>query len=299
MDKKYLPSKEFVARTITLVALVLIAFGIYKGVIFLKQKNVGEKKVGVVIKPDVIQKDTNKNGIPDWEESLWGLDPTKDGQANKEFIFAKRETLAKENGGDFDTSKPLTENETLSREFFSVIMSLQESGNLDDGAMKAIADTIGKKIIAEPIPDVYARKSIKTVAESKATVTEYYKNLRELILKYENSDIGEELTFVSVALNQNDPGALKQVERVASSYRAFGKELIAITVPDSLANTHLSLANNYEKNAESIEGFTQILSDPLLGMKAIINYKKYNDLLATDIEKLSDIFNDKWYNKSS
>lgn len=296
MNVSFLPSKQFIARVTILVILLILALGVYKISEYFKNRSGKNTQAAVVVAPDVIQKDSNKNTIPDWEESLWGLDPTKDGPSNKEFILTKREALAKENGTTTtESAHPLSENETLSREFFAVIMSLQQSGNLDDTSMKAIADTIGKKIVANPIADIYTTNSIRTQAESKATVTEYYRKLRELLLKYEDKDIGNELTFISAGLQNNDPGALTQVKAIAGAYRSFAKELVTIPVPATLAATDLSLANNYEKTAQSVEGLTRMLNEPLVGMKAIINYKKYSDGLASDLQKLSDIFTDKWY----
>lgn len=88
-------------------------------------------------------------------------------------------------------------------------------------------------------------------------------------------------------MSTEDPQAFIEAEAVASAYRAFAKELIKIQVPTPLSTTHLSLANNYEKVAQSIEGMSQMLTDPMIGMKAIINYKKYTDALVSDIETLS------------
>jgi hypothetical protein len=52
--------------------------------------------------------------------------------------------------------------------------------------------------------------------------------------------------------------------------------------------TVLGAANNYEKTGQTIKDLAKILSDPIVGMKALINYKKYNDALASDLEKISE-----------
>ena len=38
----------------------------------------------------LVGRDSNTNGIPDWEEALWGLDPYADGATNKNTIIAKK-----------------------------------------------------------------------------------------------------------------------------------------------------------------------------------------------------------------
>lgn len=287
MDPKYLPSKQFIAKAIIALVLIIVAFGVYKITIFIKNKLQNKGQTSLIIKSDVIQKDSNNNGIPDWEESLWGLNPKGDGSSNKEFILAQRETLAKENALNNDTNQPLSENETLSREFFSVIMSLQESGNLDEVSIKAVGDTIGQKIIAAPIPDLYTKSMVLSIKANPASTSAYTTELANLFNKYKDKDIGKELTFISVGLTNNDPQAFIEADKVASAYRSAGKELLKIQVPNTLSDTHLALANNYEKVAQSIEGMSDMITNPLSGMKAVINYKKYTDALVSNVETLS------------
>lgn len=286
--KNYLPSREFIYRTVALTIILLLSFCVYKIVIFFKNRADNKSATALIIKPDVIQKDSNNNGIPDWEESLWGLDPFSNGSSNKEFILAKRETLARENNLTPNTNQSLSENETLSREFFSIIMSLQQSGNLDETSMQSVGDTIGEKITATPIADIYTSTALLQVKNNPANIDSYRQSMSNLMTKYANKDIGKELTFISVGLSTNDPGALVEAGNVASSYESFSKDLMKIQVPNTLSATHLSLANDYGKVAKSVEGMSQMLADPIIGMKAIINYKKYTDDLVSDMEKLSN-----------
>lgn len=285
--RKYLPSKEFIRRVIIIAGSMVIIFGIYKTAIYIKNK-VGVKKQGnLVIKSDVIQKDSNNNGIPDWEESLWGLDPRRNGDSNKEFILAQREELAKENNTYADPNQPLSENETLSREFFSVIMSLQESGNLDETSLQSVSDTIGQKIIATPLPDAYTKTMLSTIKTNPENTTIYSDALANLLTKYTGKDIGKELTYISVGLTNNDTNAFAQASTVATAYKSLGKELMKIQVPNTFGPIHLSLANDYEKVGESIDDMTRMIDDPIGGMKAVINYKKYTDALVLDMTTLS------------
>lgn len=286
----YLPSNQFIARVLVLVALFLVIFGSYKLVIYFKHRSQTTTATDLVISPEIIQKDSNKNGIPDWEESLWGLDPAINGQSNKEFILAKRESLKKENGVAVTSDEPVSENDALSREFFAVVMSLQQSGNLDENTLRAVSDTVGKKIVADPLPAIYTKSMIITRPSDDIEKLKYYTDYLNLNVKYKDRNIGNELTFIAAALKNNDPGALKLVTAIGSSYRSFGKDLMKIPVTPALADIHVSLANNYERVAVSIGGLSKLLTEPITGMKGLINYKKYSDLLIEDIGKLTDNF---------
>lgn len=289
MDKNYLPSKQFTARVVTLVVIVLVVFGIYKLVGYIKDRPNQAKEPTKIAVKEIVQKDTNKNGIPDWEESLWGLDPTKDGPENKEFILAQRAILA-EKGIDSSTESGTgvsDENETLSREFFAIIMALQQSGNLDEASLKAISDTIGENISASPIPDVYTRSGLTIKADSEAANEAYFEGIKGVLLKYQDKDIGDELTFISQGIDRSDPQAIAIAGNIAQSYKAFGKDLMKIAVPSSFATVHLSLANNYDKTGRSIDGMLTLLTNQIAGMKALINYNIYSDALVADMEELS------------
>lgn len=287
MDPKYLPSKQFIVRWAVVIVLLLGALGVYKIAVYLKNRSSAHTSGAVVIEPGIIQKDSNNNSIPDWEESLWGLDPATNGPANKEFIIAKRESLAKESATGIDTSQPLSDNENFSREFFSVVMSLRESGNLDDTALQSVGDTIGKKIIAVPLVDTYSKNMLLTIKTNPETLSGYTQEVAELMASYHNKDIGKELTYISVGLSHNDSQAFDEALRVASAYRSFAKELMKIRVPNTVSTTHLAIANDYEKVASTIEGMSSMLTDPFRSMQSIVSYKKYTDALVSDVETLS------------
>ncbi len=286
--KEYLPSKQFIARVIILVGFTVVFIGVYEITSYFKGRS-GKNPTSLIIKPDTIQKDSNNNSIPDWQESLWGLDPTKNGPSNKEFILAKRAELAKENGTPA-TETPLSENDTISRELFSVVMSLQESGDLDAQALAAITNTVGDKITAKPIDDIYTKQMTTVRVESPIEIIKYYTEYLKLSNKYKDKNIGAEMPFIASALKNNDSGSLKIVGDIAVAYKSFGKELIKIPVPNNLLSLHIKIANDYEKVGQSMIGLTELLSNPINGMSALVNYKKYNDLLIEDMGKLADSF---------
>jgi len=290
--KKYLPSKKFTSILLIIIIFIIIIFLIRGAISLFENRKSAKNNNGVteMTVGGIIQKDSNDNGIADWEEYLWGLNPNKDGKENKEFILSKKSALTQSGIiSTPDESKQITDNELLSREFFATIISLQQTGNLNEESIKSVSDAIGQKIEATIIPDVYTKNMLAIKIDSEETKADYSGEFMILALKYANDDIGKELTLISQGIGNNDPQALYAARTIASAYRSFGAELIKIPVPKSASSTVLSLANNYEKTAQSIEGLTQVLSDPIIGMRAMISYKKYNDALVSDIEKLTEI----------
>jgi hypothetical protein len=298
MNKNFLPSTQFVARLIILCILVGGSFGLYKGVSYLRTKYPSKKGDTLVVKRTIIQKDSNNNTIPDWEESLWGLDPLKNGDENRQFILAKRAIISRESGtGAQDT--PLSENETVSREFFAVIMSLQQSGDLNEASMQSVARTLGEKIVASTPKDIYSAQNLPKSGQGRQSEKEYYIALQKILAESSKTDIGKELSFLAAALQNSDSGAVALVGTIGESYRTIGSELMQIQTPQTKAVDHVRLANDYEHVAVAIQDLTQILENPILGMRGTIEYKTSTDRLAEDLQKMSDIFKSTWYTKQN
>jgi hypothetical protein len=292
-SKNFLPSKKFITSVLVILVIIGIFFAIRGLFSLLFKKGSGDQsnnsKVEMTV-GTIIQKDSNKNGIPDWEEYLWGLDPYKNGPENKEFILSKKRILEKSGIiSPYNESASITQNELLSRQFFATIISLQQTGNFNEETIMSISENIGQNIIPESIPDIYTKNMLIISSDSKESNIEYQDSLTDIIENYSDSDLGEELTLIVQGLNLNDPQALYSAITVSNSYESLAEELISIKVPQSIANTHLSLANNYKKVGLTIKELVKMMSDPLMGMRTIINYKKYSEALSLDLEKMSNI----------
>jgi len=286
MNSKYLPSKVFMIRVAIVLVVIATVFGVIKTIKYFKNRPTKNTPVKVLVK-DVVQKDSNNNGIADWEEYLWGLNPEKNGESNKEFIMAKKNTIGNNGAPTINNgTDSAKEAEGLSKEFLALVVSLVQTGSMTEKSVSQVSSMFGEKIVPETIPDTYTRDML-TISNSEEADLEYFQELQKLNKKYEGSDMGGELTIMAQGLQNNNPQALIIASTIASSYRSFGQELIKIPVSNKIATGSLNLANDYEKIAQSIEKFPLILDNPLEGMKAILNYKKYSDGILSDIASIS------------
>lgn len=88
--KKYLPSKKFASIIISIIVIIALFFATKWIISIIKERKISKDSPTPMTVGSLIQKDSNKNGIADWEEYLWGLNPEKNGQENKDFIMAKK-----------------------------------------------------------------------------------------------------------------------------------------------------------------------------------------------------------------
>ncbi len=287
--KKYLPSKNFTSLILVLVVLVLVflsgkeVFSLIKN----REKRGSVKDPEIVTIKDIMEEDHNNNGIPDWEEAFWGLDPKKDGEKNREIVLEKRrlanQVIAEEHG---EEPIILTENEIMSRDFFIAILALSEAGELNEESALAMAETLGEKVIATPLDDVYLESDLMIdYNPTVESVFGYVEKTMDLFEKYYNEkDLGEEIKLLAIGIGEQDQIAMRAVRSIAEGYRLLGRELVKTPVVENLSYVHLEMANNCEKIAVSIEGMASSIDDPGLGLKSLINYQKYSDALIESLE---------------
>lgn len=241
---------------------------------------------------ELAAKDTNKNGIADWEESLYGLDPTVDGPKNKSIIDARQKELNKNN--DLQSVNSLSETEKFSREFFSAIQALQASDNLTPETIAAIAVALTKdmSINAEKkYATSYTMTSMHTtIKNDPATITNYLTTLGVIAKKYKAQDIGVEAKSITIALSENDPRPLLTLDDIALSYKHFAKEVAGLTVPSSLINTQFSLVSSADTIANTLPDIKQILSNSLAALPALSIYTKQSSLFTDALQSITRVY---------
>ena len=236
---------------------------------------------------EIVGKDSNNNGIADWEETLYGLNPEKDGAKNKSIIDAKKKELGQTE--ILQSTPALNETEKFSREFFATIMALQQAGTLTPEAIAGLATSLSNSIAGsskDAYKSSYTSASIKTVSVSTSATTKYLTALGTLLTKYKAQDIGVEMQSIGIALSQNDPRPLLALSDIARSYTNLTKALLALSVPTSLAANHLALVTSTDIIAKTLPDIEQILSNPLLALPALAEYSKQNKIFTDTIDVL-------------
>lgn len=272
MQYSSLPSKQFLIRgsiAIGIVALILIVQTAWFRGLF------GKKPL--TLDPDstvgeILAKDSNGNGIPDWEERLWGLDPTElytGDMSNREIIENKKRAL----GLTVDGDENLNDTDKLARQLFSISTSLgQEGASLDD--IGGAGAALGASVDVKSVTDHYFYKDIKTVATTKTSLTNYQQKFLTITKKYATEQV--DIEEVLIAIDTGDYSGLSQITQTAVSYKAYSKELATIAIPIGVAQFHLTIINGLYGMAESFKYLADLEENPILGFKGLAIYKQYS-----------------------
>lgn len=292
--QKYLPSKIFTIYMGGALGLFIIIFSISyftdsNSSIFKKKSNLQVENPTVLA---LIERDTDGDSIKDWEEALWGTDKNNKntfGMADSTYIENKKKELNIEETAAAD--KVLTETERFSREFFTAYAAMKASGQVEDNMINNFSSALGQKMINPELINRYFQDEIKiNNADTPSTRTKYYDSLKTLFAKYSEAGIGDELDIVSSGLitSENTGAANDYAELllIAEAYQDFGASVMSVSVPKSLVDYHLRIANSANNTGISVSNMTKIVGDPVTGLGGLSQYQQYSDDLINAVEDL-------------
>lgn len=222
-------------------------------------------------------KDSDEDGLKDWEEALWGTDPSekdtdKDGVSDFEQI--KKENQTENNSAkNAGNQKELTQTDILARNLFSKYASLKQVGlsGDQDSIQNAAQAVAGSALVSEYVP--YKESIIKISSDnSTEAIRAYGNNISSIIIK--NAPKSEsETVLVKEALEKGDAKILLKLDVVIEGYQKILNGLINTPVTNELASAHLSLINSVNKLLYINESFKKSFSDPTYAFQGLAMYQ--------------------------
>lgn len=270
------PSKRFLIRggiATLLIALILTVQTTWFRKLFSKiSKNKSDITINTTV-GDMVTKDSNGNGIPDWQEKLWGLDPnvaTTNGVSNKVIIEQKRKALQGENSA---SSENLNETDILARQLYGLTTAVSQSGSITSNGFASIGADLGKTIDLKEPKNKYSINDIPSVKTTSASLKAYFNNVSNIVATYD--DDVEEISLIISALENEDFSKLNELSQKAIEYKALGKKLKDIKTPIGVASYHLSIVNGLYGMGESFEYISELENNGINALAGISIYKNY------------------------
>ena len=277
--KKYLPSRGVFFIILGTSCTLLMAY-LFAGLVTTKysSKSLSVKTVG-----GAIGKDADGDGVPDWEESLWGTDPRVpdtdgDGTPDGTEISLQKNQLAIENG--YGTSTVfLSETDKFSRDLFVTYSALSAQGQLSsDAATKLGNAAIAKSFDNVPTVPTYSKVDIKIVPATGASDLEYRKNISKLS-SIDGVTVGAEFPLINTGILTEDVGRLRMASKYSKTYTQYITSLLKIPVPSNQAENHIRLLNDLSYISIVLPQITALENDVIKGYPLYTIYvKAYKDM---------------------
>jgi hypothetical protein len=267
------------------------------------------KSVDAQVLGNITKKDSDGDGLKDWEEDLWGTDPRKkdtdgDGTDDGEEVDTGRnpniagpddeyqnDVFVKQTNTDF-SNKELTETDKFAQNFFQNYISLRDSsGQLSENDKinlinASVGDIAGTYISAQN----YTLSDLNISQDTDSVSARNYGNaLGEIILKH-SFETEDELTIFNRSVTKNDVKEIEKLDPIINGYKNILKDSLAVSVPQDATNEHIVFIQSIASVTESIENMRVIYSDPIRAIAGIGGYEQGVELLKNAFGEMRSYF---------
>jgi hypothetical protein len=285
------PSRTFLIRGAIAFCVLIIVFAFQTDVVrnlFSKKEVVSQKNIESL--EELIQKDSNANGIPDWEERFWGLDPevaSTNGQPHTTIIAERRTILSSRTNAE-----NLTETDRLARELFISATIVGGSTDGDLGTIRAVSEQAADQFTqGRGLIDEITASQTTRISTNKTTISEY---LTTLVRVLESKQSTNELEIIALVSEQKKMEELPKLIPISTSYKSLADRVAKIPVPTALAEEHMILANSINNMGRGLETFQTIKTDTVMGLIGFYQYsaeeERFEQTLDSLIEKSNSYF---------
>lgn len=275
-----IPSKKVLALILVSISVVTGAF------VFAERKN---EEAAVLYTADTNTtlvanassdgyKDTDGDGLKDWEETLWGTNPN----------IPDAEKINKSATSTPKKKEKLTSTDVLARSFFAEYMNLKEVGLVTD---KASQENVAKNLlqntdfVQEPTP--YTQNNIRI--SNTITLREYGNNVGT-IFKTNLVEGRNEMVIFKDALDSGSKEKLNELQPILAGYKNIRTGLLNTPVPPQAATAHVALINSLSKIIFINELILKTFSDPVLGVQGTAMYQETFAELQQSFASMRDVF---------
>jgi len=294
-------NKKFTVRIVLVFVVILVLF--CTTYFINRSGSVENKKSNVGLTPadtketisGMMSKDSDGDGLYDWEEALWNTDPNKastleNGLTDKQWVDAKRQTLKNDGVLIENTEDPnLNETDRFNREFFTTFMALKQSGNLTPEAIANIASQLSKYVETGITEKIYSLSDLRI--NNNLSTSDYSKNIDAIFIRYAGKNIGDEMDIMKQNSSESGSGDFSQIKSIADAYTSLGNEVLLAETSENFSINHLNLANSLLNIGFNLNIISMTNSNPIKSMPAMSKYIKWSDILSTAIQNLEDLKN--------
>jgi hypothetical protein len=244
------------------------------------------------------EKDTDTDGLPDWQEALYGTDPNKadtdgdgvtDGEAAAQGKLTPSSLAVQLPGEETGTSSPeqiLSEipgvdpapgsiTEQFSRDFLQRIVDESRGAPLTEEQKQQLATQLFAEYSAKAATlfvSKYSAVSVRT--DLSVSISSYAGSVEEIMYAHDvPAEANQPLPLMEALIKNDDESARPKLEQLAESYAAITADLVALRVPPALSEQHIALVRGFDSLAKATEVVTEFERDPLAVMGALSQFQ--------------------------
>lgn len=293
MGERISENRNVLVATLFAVVLIVGAYILARGV---DTPQVAQASTETELLKAIAIKDSDSDGLPDWEEALYGTDPHNpdtfklgftDGEAVTRGLIVPKAiadiaVATSTTGAIVDPSLPPapadgTITATFAKNFFTFFLSAkQKNGGADltdaqmnDVATQALNSLTSSITIA---PDFKSAQGLTSAGSGVDAMKTFAVDAEAILLKNKSTASTSEIVYLKQAIENDDDIALAHIESIAKAYRESAIGLAKLPVPKELAEADLALVNSMMRVSQLVSDFARVNTDPMASMLALNQY---------------------------
>lgn len=231
-------------------------------------------------------KDSDSDGLPDWQESLYGTDPAnpqsfkagvRDGDAVAQGLIKPRFESAQATS-TIDVPGKAVGTNTLTAQFSQEFLKryvAAGAGSMTAAQQQAlITELLGvfSTKSAALLTSPYTSASVRT--DAGVPLTAYAASVEQVILANNvPTDAANPVDLMDAYITNGDATAQPKLERLARSYDGIHKGLAQLRVPPASAQAHLTLMRSFDSLARATKLTAHYEDDPVAALGGLTLYQ--------------------------
>lgn len=254
---------------------------------------------------DVVTIDSDLDGVLDWEESLWGTDPFNkdtdgDGTGDgAEVAQIKGSGVASVGNNLEESEENLTETDKFSREIFSTVATLNQTGGLDQATLEGLGSSLAQQIENPTVSKVFLYSDVKTIGSNTPESLRTYLDSLDNVLKKQSNLYKNGYEGIVFTINTQFSDVLQRYlldpenDKMFADLNQMIKEMQNtvsgmknLSVPIGLSVIHLDIMNGFQRLLENMESVKFAIKDPIVAMGGASKYEENGLFLEGALNRL-------------
>ncbi len=276
--------------------------------------NIAEASTETALLKAIATKDSDGDGLPDWEEALYGTNPNlvdsrglgmPDGEAvQKGLIIPKAvadipATSAANGGSGTDGLPPPPAEGTLTaafaQSFFTLYLQAKQAaggGDLSEEELNGVVNQALQNLAATTklAPDFKILGDLTLRGTGPDALRVYAADAEKIFLSNTADATTTPLANLKMVVEKDDTTALTRLVSIAKMYRTSAAGLAELAVPTELSSAHLLLVNSLMRMSQLANDFSRYHDDPLASMLALGQYVAVGQNLEKAFVDLAQVY---------
>ncbi len=313
MREKILPNVRVLAAALFSVAFIIGAYVFARGI---ESPSVAQASPETALLQAIAAKDSNGDGLPDWEKALYGIPVNAtttdyfhlgmtDGEAVAKGLIVPKAianvSIAVSSSTSLDSNglPPPPAAGTLTaafaKNFLTFFLAAKQANGGADLSQQDMQNVANETIhslssIAVVTPDYKSASDLTVSGSGTDALKTFAASVEAVFLKNTSNATTSEVNYLQYAVDGNDAAALTHIASIAKAYRDTAVGLAVLPVPQELAAYDLTLINTMMRISEITSDFARVHNDPLATIIALEQYPQAVQSLGIAFMNIGEIY---------